>query len=559
MTECFCRLYNTFHNVCLKEFQGVLLGKGRAMNQILLLTGIVIVICILSGRLIDKLGVPSLLAFILLGMCFGVDGIFRISFDDYQFSELICSVSLIFIMFYGGFGTNIKEAKPVVPQAILLSSVGVLLTAGITGIFIHLVLKLSLLESFLVAAVIGSTDAASVFNILRSKKLNLKENTASLLEMESGSNDPVSYMLTVILTAVLTGQSVNVGLMLFFQVFFGVGCGVLFGKVTAVVLNRVEFDISQGKTILVFAVAILAYTVPALIGGNGYLSVYLCGIILGNSYLPHKRDMVLFFDVLTGVAQMMIFFLLGLLVTPSELPQVILPSLVIMVFLTFVSRPVSVAAVLTGFRSSKGQIGLVSWAGLRGVASIVFAIYVVLRKVSLGYNLFNLVFCIVLLSISMQGTLLAWISAKFKMIDENVDVRRAFNDYQEEENVSFVKFHLYGQHPYVGKCLKEIILPPKLLVVLLVRGKEVMVPNGDTCLKAGDLMIAAAEAFEDRKNMTLKEITVDKNHKWCKKALNRIAMQPGTLIVMVRRGKETIIPTGNTVVHEGDVLVQAKF
>ena len=162
------------------------------MNQILLLTGIVIVICILSGRLIDKLGVPSLLAFILLGMCFGVDGIFKISFDDYQFSELICSVSLIFIMFYGGFGTNIKEAGPVIPRAVLLSTAGVLFTAGITGLFIHLALKLPLLESFLVASVIGSTDAASVFNILRSKNLNLKENTASLLEMESGSNDPVS-------------------------------------------------------------------------------------------------------------------------------------------------------------------------------------------------------------------------------------------------------------------------------------------------------------------------------------------------------------------------------
>lgn len=529
------------------------------MNQILLLTGIVIVICILSGRLIDKMGVPSLLAFILLGMCFGVDGIFKISFDDYQFSELICSVSLIFIMFYGGFGTNIKEAKPVVSRAVLLSSAGVFLTAGITGIFIHLVLKLPLLESFLVASVIGSTDAASVFNILRSKNLNLKENTASLLEMESGSNDPVSYMLTVILTAVLTGQSVNIGSMLFFQVFFGIGCGVLFGKSTAVVLNQVDFDIAQGKTILVFAAAILAYTVPSMIGGNGYLSVYLCGIILGNSYLPHKRDMVLFFDVLTGVAQMMIFFLLGLLVTPSELPQVILPSLVIMIFLTFVGRPVSVAALLAGFRSSKGQIGLVSWAGLRGVASIVFAIYVVLRQVHLGYNLFNLVFCIVLLSISIQGTLLPWISAKFQMIDENADVRRTFNDYQEEESISFVKFHLYGQHPYVGKCLKEITLPPKLLVVLLIRGKEVLVPNGDTYLKAGDLMIAAAEEFEDRKNMTLREITVDKNHKWSGKALSRISMQAGTLIVMVRRGKETVIPTGNTVVYEGDVLVQVKF
>lgn len=534
-------------------------GKRWTMNQILLLTGIVIVICILSGRLIDKLGVPSLLAFILLGMCFGVDGIFKISFDDYQFSELICSVSLIFIMFYGGFGTNIKEAGPVIHRAVLLSTAGVLFTAGITGLFIHLALKLPLLESFLVASVIGSTDAASVFNILRSKNLNLKENTASLLEMESGSNDPVSYMLTVILTAVLTGQSVNVGSMLVFQILFGIGCGVFFGKVTAFILNKVEFDIAQGKTILVFATAILAYTIPSMIGGNGYLSVYLCGILLGNSYLPHKRDMVLFFDVLTGVAQMMIFFLLGLLVTPSQLPQVIIPSFVIMIFLTLVGRPVSVAALLAGFRASIGQMGLVSWAGLRGVASIVFAIYVVLRQVPLGYNLFNLVFCIVLLSISIQGTLLPWISGKLQMIDENADVRRTFNDYQEEESISFVKFHLFSQHPYVGKCLKEITLPPKLLVVVLIRGKEVLVPNGDTCLQAGDLMIAAAEEFEDRKNMTLREITVDKNHKWKGRSLSRIPMQAGTLIVMIRRGKETVIPTGNTVVYEGDVLVQAKF
>ena len=204
-------------------------------------------------------------------------------------------------------------------------------------------------------------------------------------------------------------------------------------------------------------------------------------------------------------------------------------------------------------------MGLVSWAGLRGVASIVFAIYVVLRQVPLGYNLFNLVFCIVLLSISIQGTLLPWISGKLQMIDENADVRRTFNDYQEEESISFVKFHLFSQHPYVGKCLKEITLPPKLLVVVLIRGKEVLVPNGDTCLQAGDLMIAAAEEFEDRKNMTLREITVDKNHKWKGKSLSRIPMQAGTLIVMIRRGKETVIPTGNTVVYEGDVLVQAKF
>ena len=529
------------------------------MNEFLLLTGTVIIICILTGRFTDKLGVPSLLAFIALGMCFGVDGIFKIPFDDYQTSEIICSTSLIFIMFYGGFGTNIKEARPVIARAVVLSTAGVVLTAAIVGIFVHAVLGLPLLESLLVASVVGSTDAASVFSILRSKNLNLKENTASLLEMESGSNDPISYMLTVILTALLTGASISVPLMLFQQLFFGLLFGVLFGKGAVLALNRSRFDIAQGKTIFVFAVAILAYVVPVLLGGNGYLSVYLRGIILGNSFIHHKREMVLFFDVLTEVAQMMIFFLLGLLVTPSQLGEVLFPSAVIMVFLTIIGRPLAVTALLSGFKASWGQIGTVSWAGLRGVASIVFAIYAVLRQVPMKYNLFNLVFCIVLLSISIQGTLLPWISRRLKMIDEKADVRRTFTDYQEESSISFVKFHLNSGHPFVGKNLKEVILPPQLLVVLIIRGKDLMVPNGDTELESGDLLIAAAEEFEDRRNMTLHEITVDKNYKWRGKHLYEITVPKGTLIVMIRRGAETIIPAGSTAVCEGDVLVLAKF
>lgn len=262
------------------------------MNELLLLTGIVIMLCILTDRFTDRLGIPSLLAFIALGMCFGVDGIFKIPFDDYEASEMICSVSLVFIMFYGGFGTNIKEAKPVIARSVVLSTAGVVLTAGLTGLFIHFVLGLSLLESLLTASVIGSTDAASVFGILRSKNLNLKEHTASLLEMESGSNDPISYMLTVILTGLLTGASIRVPVMLFQQLFFGLIFGVLFGKGAVWALNRLQFQIAEGKTIFVFAAAVLAYAVPVLLGGNGYLSVYLCGIIMGNSSMPHKRNMV---------------------------------------------------------------------------------------------------------------------------------------------------------------------------------------------------------------------------------------------------------------------------
>lgn len=529
------------------------------MNQVLLLAGIVIVICILANRFTEKLPVPSLLVFIAMGMCFGVNGIFKIPFDDYGVAETICSISLIFIMFYGGFGTNIEAARSVAVKSILLSSLGVVLTAAFVGGFVHICLKLGWLESFLIGSVIASTDAASVFNILRTKNLNLKYNTASLLELESGSNDPMSYMLTVVFVAMLTGGDISVPVMLAKQIIFGLAGGVIFGKLSVWLLNRVEFDISQGETIFVFAVAVLAYTFPSILGGNGYLSVYLCGIIMGNSYIPSKRSLVHFFDVITGIAQMMIFFLLGLLVTPTELPVVFIPALCIMLFLTFIARPVAVAAILAPFRSHVRQMGLVSWAGLRGVASIVFAIHAVLNQAPMKYNLFNLVFCIVIFSIATQGTLLPWMSKKMKMIDKTADVRRTFNDFQEESDISFVKIHINENHDWNGKMLKDITMPPEFLVVLVLRGTEKLVPNGNTELLAGDMLVVAAEEFEDRENLTLHEITVGKNHKWKNKTLSDIPVPTGTLVVMISRGGETIIPSGDTLIQEGDTMVVAKF
>lgn len=221
---------------------------------------------------------------------------------------------------------------------------------------------------------VASTDAASVFHILGSKKLNLKDNTTSMLELESGSNDPMSYMLTIVMVSLMGGEQISVPLLLFRQLAFGIVCGLVIGKLAVFVLNNVSVSLSQGGTILVFAAAILSYALPTAIGENGYLSVYLCGILMGNSYLPQKKNMVRFFDSITGMAQMIIFFLLGLLVTPAELPQVILPSLLIMIFMTVIGRPIAVSAVLLPFGASLSQIGIVSWAGLRGVASIVFAI-----------------------------------------------------------------------------------------------------------------------------------------------------------------------------------------
>jgi potassium/hydrogen antiporter len=532
------------------------------LNGYLILIGTVIAICVLLNRFAQRLPIPSLLIFIALGMCFGVNGIVGIPFDDYQISEQICSVCLLFVMFYGGFGTNLKAARPAAAKAVVLSTVGVVATAGLVGVFVHFALKLEWLESFLIGSVIASTDAASVFSVLKTQKLDLKDHTASLLEIESGSNDPFSYMLTVLFVSLLQGESISVPALLANQILVGAAAGLLIGYAAVFFLKKCDFYMEQGKTIFVFAAAVLAYALPSVFGGNGYLSVYLCGIYMGNASLSDKRDLVHFFDAVTGIAQMMIFFLLGLLVTPSELPETFLPALLIMLFLTFIARPLAAGILLAPMGSGLRQIGVVSWAGLRGVASIVFAIYAVLGEIELHYNLFNLVFCIVILSLGIQGTLLPRVSSVLDMIDRNQDVRRTFNDYQEDNDVSFVKLHVSAGHRMAGKALKELPLAPDFLAALLLRGKETLVPNGETVVEEGDLLILAAEQFEDRENLSMSEICLDKNSKWAGKSLSEIRLPKGSLIVLIvliqREGK-TLIPGGSTVLQAGDCLAVARL
>ena len=528
------------------------------MNEALLLMGCVILLCTLMGRYLDRLAVPSLLIFIALGMCFGENGLLRIPFDDYDAANVICSASLIFIMFYGGFGTNLNAARPVVVQSVVLSTLGVAGTAGAVAVFAHLALGLPWVESFLIGSVISSTDAASVFNILRSKKLALKYHTDSLLEIESGSNDPISYMLTTVAVGIMGGQDVFIPLLLVQQIAIGALGGLLLGKLAIWSLRRGMFPSEQSQTIFVFAVVILSYALPTVLGGNGYLSSYLCGIYMGSTKLPQKRNLVHFFDVVTDVAQVLIFFLLGLLVTPVELPSVLLPALAIMVFLTFAARPAVVSVLMLPFRPSLAQVGVVSWAGLRGVASIVFAIMAVLQGAETRYNLFNLVFCIVLLSISLQGSLLPRVSAKLHMIDHTADVSKTFNDYQEESDIDFIKIHLDKNHPWNGKTLRELPLPSDLLVAMIARREETIVPNGSTVLLPGDLLVLAARAFEDRENLSLQEIVVEKGHKWVGRSLRQIPTRSDTLIVMIKRGNETIIPGGSTILQAGDTLVIAQ-
>ena len=528
------------------------------LNGTILLAGAVILICILMNRFLERIPVPSLLIFIALGMCFGENGILRIVFNDYAAVNLICSVSLIFIMFYGGFGTNLQAARPVLVQSVVLSTLGVAGTAGAVALFAHLALGLPWLESLLIGSVISSTDAASVFNILRSNKLALRHHTDSLLEVESGSNDPMSYMLTTVTLSLMAGRDVSIPGMLAQQIILGVLFGLASGAAAVWLLRQNTVDSQQGRTVLLFAAMLLAYAMPAVLGGNGYLSVYLCGIWLGNSKMSQKRYLVYFFDVLTNVCQVIIFFLLGLLVTPVELPAVLLPALGIMLFLTVVARPAVIALLLAPFRAPLGQVGVVSWAGLRGAASIVFAISAVLSGMPMRYNLYNLVFCIVLFSIAVQGSLLPKVARCFGMIDQNEDVAKTFNDYQAESDIDFIKIHLGSGHPWCGRTLQQVALPPELLVTMILREEQTIVPRGDTVLQAGDLLVLAARAFDDREQLSLREVDLERSSRWVNKSLAELSLPEGRRIILIKRGMETMIPTGRTVMHAGDVLVVAE-
>ena len=283
---------------------------------------VVIFVCIAGSRVSGRLGVPTLFVFIVLGMMFGSDGFLKIPFDNYLIAEQLCTASLIFIMFYGGFGTRWSEAKPVAVRSILLSSAGVILTALLTGLFCHFALRMDLLESMLLGAVLGSTDAASVFSILRSRKLNLKYGSASMLELESGSNDPFAYMMTMIVLSAMSGtaDACSIVRMLAAQLIFGLLVGWAVAAAASWFLNRFQFSGEGFDTIFVFAVAMVSYAFSSCIGGNGYLSTYLTGIILGNQEVKNQKTLVSFFDVFTGLMQILLFFLLGLLFYPDPSP-----------------------------------------------------------------------------------------------------------------------------------------------------------------------------------------------------------------------------------------------
>ena len=397
------------------------------MTLEIILVALVLIMCIAADKFSGRFGMPALILFIGIGMLFGCDGIAGIEFDNFTMTEYICNIALGFIMFYGGFNTKWKTARPVAVKAVLLSTCGVILTAAFTMLFCYFVLRFPIAESFLVGAVLSATDAASVFAILRRKKLNLKDGVASLLEIESGSNDPIAYMLTVIGIYILNGDNlIKVPYVIFAQIVYGVLIGIGLAVAAIYVLTRTDIIVNGLDTIFILAVVLLGLGLSQLVGGNEFLCIYLFGILLGNSRIRNKGNIVPFFDGVTTLAQIVIFFMLGLLSYPHRFLTIIPISIAIAVFLTFIARPAVVFAILKPFKCSVRQCLLVSWAGLRGASSIVFSIVIMAGGSVMSKDLFNIVFMISLLSVAIQGTLLPAVSRRLDMIDETSDVRKTY-------------------------------------------------------------------------------------------------------------------------------------
>ncbi|WP_291575650.1 potassium/proton antiporter [Clostridium sp. UBA4548] len=474
------------------------------MTEILLLSGIVLLASVLSSKLLYRFGIPTLLIFLTLGMLLGYDGIGGIYFDDSVLTQQISNIGLVFIMFYGGFGVNWKSAKSIAPQAILLSTVGVVLTAIFTGVFAHFVLKVTLLEGMLLGAIVSSTDAASVFSVLRSRKLNLKGGLAPMLEIESGSNDPVAYMLTVVILSLITssgGQSILQ--LLVKQIIFGLIIGVILAVISVFLLRHIKFEIDGLYPILVIAIVILGYALSDFTGGNGFLAVYIIGIVMGNNKIPHKKSMDHFFDGVSWLMQIILFFTLGLLVFPSQFSSVLGSSILIAIFLVVIARPIAVSSILIWFKTPIKQQLLVSWVGLRGAASIVFATYALTNKIPIANEIFNTVFIIALLSVSVQGALLPKLANKLDLVEEEVSQFKVFNDYEDETYTQLIEMVIKEDSPWVDKMIMDADIPEEILVVMIKRKNEVITPKGSSVIKKGDTLVLTGNNFQ-----LLKDITV---------------------------------------------------
>ncbi len=484
-----------------------------SLELVILVVSILFFFSIMAGKAGYRLGVPALLLFLMVGMLCGSDGL-GIRFDNIRLAQGIGTFALCMILFSGGLDTKMSEIKPIIKQGVVLATLGVFLTAIILGVLTWWILGMTMasaqigfITSLLLASIMSSTDSASVFSILRNKGLHLKNNLKPLLELESGSNDPMAYLLTItVIEMIKMGSHPNYWqsiLMLVIQLVVGGLSGYLLGKSAVRALNRLKVDNTALYPILLLAFCLFIYAFTYFIKGNGFLAVYIAGLVVGNSRFTQKRTSLNFFDGLAWISQLIMFLVLGLLVNPKELIPLAVPALIISFLIIFIARPVSVFLSLLPFRKMpvKDKV-FVSWVGLRGAVPIIFAIIPLAEGVPHARVIFNIVFFCTLISLIVQGTSLPKVALWLGLTEDPKKLKspESFDvEFSDDIDSISTEITVTAKALEYGNTLMEMPLPPKTLVILVKREEGYFVPNGKSELKENDKLLILTDDTEGLK------------------------------------------------------------
>lgn len=488
------------------------------VELILLVLSMLFFASIFTDKIGYKFGVPALLLFLAVGMLFGPDGIGRLINDNgvgYMLNvgsaQAIGTIALCIILFSGGLDTKLSDIRPVMTPGLTLATIGVLLTMVITGAIIyfvfgwmHSVASVSIAVAMLMASTMSSTDSASVFSILRTNGIGLKHNLRPLLELESGANDPMAYVLTTTMIGIVTATSSQVTALtviqdIVIQLIMGAVLGFIFGKGIVNIMRKADLGNESLYPIMVLTACIFIFSITYFLKGNTYLAVYIGGLVIGNSKFTRKRQTRSFFDGLTWLSQLVIFLVLGLMVRPHEFFQikVLLPCLIISIVMIFISRPLAVFLCMAPYKQFKtNDKMLLSWVGLKGAVPIIFAIMCKANDVPHADLIFNIVFLCTIVSLIAQGTSLSAVAKKLHLATPPVTLKKLTHfdiDLPEEVESSATELEVKEEMLANGNQLKDLVFPDKTLVIMVRRGEDFFVPTGQSKLETGDQLLVITD------------------------------------------------------------------
>ena len=472
------------------------------MSELLFFISVMLVSGVVISKASYRFGMPSLILFLLTGILAGTEGFGGVEFDNYDIAQQMGNIALIFIMFSGGLETKISTIRPILREGVLLSTLGVILSVFIVGGFVYYVTDFSFYESMLLGAIVSSTDAAAVFGIFRSRKMGLKHNLRPLLELESGSNDPMAFIMTTTFIYLIKSPDVSIidtVWMLVRSITLGSIAGFLFGRGMLWLLNHIKLDTEGLYPVLSLAMCMLTFAATDMIGGNGFLAIYIAAVILGNNGFVHKKSLTRFHDGVAWLMQVVMFIMLGLLVTPSNIVPVIGVGILVSVFMIFVARPAMVFILMHFSRFTTKDKLFISWGGLRGAVPIVFASYALVEGVPFSETIFNIVFFISIASVLLQGTLLPYMSKKLELALPQSDAISHPLDYEITDSFKseMTEVRVDKDSTADGVKIVDMNIPHSVMIILIYREGKYFAPNGSTKILKGDVLTLMSESRKD--------------------------------------------------------------